>query len=487
MINENELELTVTVTNNKGVNVRTQDGNEEKDEVKLEPLGRETINMFVDWLNKGNKLTERREFELLGSYLYQAIFNGSVGTLFEECLNKAQEARKPLLVRLSFDETTADLADFPWEYLYHPHGFFLSTHVHLVLSRYISLGKKNELDPVQIPLRVLVVVSSPEGENLVPVGVYGDEVTRVIQELGSSSIRIDELKEPTIDNFLDALREKKPHVLHFIGYGRYRKDKKEAAIALLDDNKAVRWVSEKEFADYFVHMNWIPHLVLLHLCASATIINGDTFTANFAHLAPQLLQNRIPAVVAMQYPLTKEAATVFTKFFYRALAKGDSIDSAVQEARSRIATKIPDAYNDRLFGTPVLYMRSYGGIIQRMVEPAAEGKSLPPQDISPDPIPTAPAPSAKRNIASEAEHRLDTVGEQKRIEKPGESPAQENRPVPKDSATHIIETISTAGKKAIQKSSSRDEKLQELYNLQLDDMCNEFGWQRICGNHELLT
>jgi hypothetical protein len=399
-------ELTVTVQDVEQIQARTQGDAVISGKVKQEPLLLDTIRIFDDWLSQGN-ITRRQEFEVLGRLLYEVLFSGEIGAFFERLLSEARKTHERLVVRLSFTEAAAKLANLPWEYLYYEkERFFLSTRVDLVLSRYVQLGVGDQsIEPEEGPLRILIVVSNLEDQDL--ASVSANEVVKVIEELASDyRIEFARLDKPTIDNFLNKLEETKPHVLHFIGYGRYNKAEGEAKIAMLEDNEtSSRWVNDDDFAEYFTRATVIPRLVLLHLCASAangsaTNINYDNFTANFAQLAPQLLRVNIPVVVAMQHPITDQAARAFCKTFYRALAKGESIDAAVQEGRWN-TTRVADGYNNRVFGTPVLYMRSHGGIIQRADEMsstqekqiAGEIARVPktvskmPSDISLDPPP----------------------------------------------------------------------------------------------------
>src|SRR6266571_1906930 len=267
-------ELMITVLNEQDILASTLDHAEGKGKVKLEPLQRETISIFEDWLSRG-KISQRRELEVLGKYLYEALFNGDVEKFFEESLNDARKVQDAgngevrLIVRLSFKEEAAKLADLPWEYLYYPdkedrRGFFLSTTVELVLSRYIQPERgSQEPEPEESPLRVLIVVSNPEDDTLGPV--VSEEVIETIQQLAEKyPIKIDALDKPTTEHFIEKLDETKPHVLHFIGHGHYRKAEKRAEIALLkDDERSVRWVGDSEFAEYFGHISTKPRLVLL--------------------------------------------------------------------------------------------------------------------------------------------------------------------------------------------------------------------------------
>ncbi len=356
-------ELTLVVQDDRTVRAILQDGiartvlGARLGTMKLDNLHRDLIGLFVGWLNQ-EKITSRRELEVFGTLLYKMLFSGEIGRFLEQNLAEAQRAKQRLRIQLSFEEKAADLASIPWEYLYEPDYYFLATNVNLVLSRYIPLATgRQTLAPGEGTLHILLVVSKPL--DLGPV--VSDGVIEPIQKLEEIyPIKIDLLNKPTIDIFLDKIEEAKPHILHFIGHGRFNKADGNGEIALLDyDERSARWVKDDEFADYFVHMHSIPRLVFLHLCEGGAI----DFSAGYAGLAPQLVRAGVQAVVAMQYPISNDAAIIFSQAFYRELAKGEPVDIAVQNGRWRITTRIPDAYDSRVFGTPVLYMRSRDGII----------------------------------------------------------------------------------------------------------------------------
>jgi hypothetical protein len=71
----------------------------------------------------------------------------------------------------------------------------------------------------------------------------------------------------------------------------------------------------------------------------------------------------VPAVVAMQYPLTDDAAMAFAEEFYRRLCMGENagrVDVAVTHARNLLAILYPD---NRCFAAPVVYTRAPDGVI----------------------------------------------------------------------------------------------------------------------------
>ncbi|HYE98443.1 MAG TPA: CHAT domain-containing protein [Planctomycetota bacterium] len=370
------IELTLTVQNDKRVKLQTREGGQGKQEpANLDKLTLSTIGVFQRWLVAG-KVSERRELEVLGMHLYSVLFQGEIETYFRLQLDKVPKGER-LRLQLTFDDDVNDLASLPWEYLYYPgtpvrEGFFFATHVDLVLSRYMPLEADREsLAPDESPLRVLIAVSKPTDDTLGPV--VAEPVIEAIQKLTERHpVKVDVLDKPTIDNFYEALQRFKPHVLHFIGHGRYYDKKGE--IAMLDpDETSVSWVGDQQFADFFTYAQTIPRLVFLHLCEGGKV----DFDANFAGVAPKLIRAKIQAVVAMQYPITNKAAIAFSRQFYRKLAEGKAVDDAVQEGRWMITMNDPQTYNSRIFGTPVLYMRSFDGIIQPIVESQQQTPSRP--------------------------------------------------------------------------------------------------------------
>lgn len=365
----NSNELTLSIINRDTVSAKRSDGGENNSKkMQFDDLRLATIHIFEDWLSKG-KISKSEELEVLGTHLYEGLFYEQ-GRFFESALLEAQRAKQRLCVRLQFGKDAEELSSLPWEYLYSPttdnkQGFFLSTDVHLVLARYIppgsdssSLLKKDER------MRVLIVVSEPA--ELGPVAAQ--PVVGAIKDMVEKyqyPIDFSELYKPTIVSFLDQLG-KKPHVLHFIGHGRYKREKISEIALLKQDETSVQWCPDKSFAEYFRMVDERPRLVFLHMCQGALSDENGAFTANFAALAPKLILANIQAVVAMQHPIANEAAIAFCRTFYRNLAEGKPIDDAVQAGRMQFLTFDPNVYATRVFGTPVLYMDRSDSIVQPM-------------------------------------------------------------------------------------------------------------------------
>jgi CHAT domain len=170
-------------------------------------------------------------------------------------------------------------------------------------------------------------------------------------------------------------------VVHIIGVcRRVRVQNQEIMEIYLDDGVSARWQSPGVLVNLFSGNEELAtadqvRLVVLHLCEPSPL----DFEVTFERLAPALVRKGIPAVVAMQYPLSGNAAGRFIKKLYEGLAEGRSIEEAVQAARSDLFVKFEE---DRLFGSPVLYMQSVDSQLLPLPTGSPAGADAGPSSVS---------------------------------------------------------------------------------------------------------
>ena len=107
----------------------------------------------------------------------------------------------------------------------------------------------------------------------------------------------------------------------------------------------------------------------------------------------------MPAVVAMQFPISDKAAIAFSETFYQRIAKGDPVDVAMAEGRKKL-------WHLEEWATPVLFLRSKDGVL---FEPATACASRLPRQ------------RRTRRTASAPGHRRDarrSVGRGRRSTRP---------------------------------------------------------------------
>ena len=194
---------------------------------------------------------------------------------------------------------------------------------------------------------------------------FRNEIETHVSEKHGIAIRVE--KQPTIDTLQDPIDDFAPHVVHFVGYGRYSREG-VAEIALVGDDGSAFPVGDVQFAGALkmAQREKLPKVFVLHLSEAGS--DAEWSELSFERLAPALVREGIPSVIAMRSPVHFDTASRFSRWFYRELAGGGSVDAAVFQGRRMVWLK-----NDRpgVFGTPVLYMHSEGALIDSASTPVA--------------------------------------------------------------------------------------------------------------------
>jgi CHAT domain len=401
-------ELQVHVSNRKATATLTSNSVRDADrgtaDIRNDRLTTETVRLLQQWLSRwqivskiGSTYDESfpvlDTFRVLGEHLYQMVFAGAVGEGFRRSYQDAQAAGQDLRVMLSFAPDSAELAAYPWEFLYWHNdagrSFYLATETDLVLNRFLPGGRRS-IRPATPPLRVLFIMCVPRSydpdqeehmrqrqEVLASMRNLKERSERSDAEEGLKRLDIRIVDDWDSDRVEDELKWD-PHVVHIVGHARYALDtvggRMRGEIELPGGEGGRRWNDPQPVVDLLTRgksEEELPRLVILHLCEMKPV----DFTASFERLAPGLIEAGMPAVLAMQYPMSADAASKFTSIFYTRLAGGEEVDKLVQDIRYKIS-KEPG--NSRLIGTPVLYMQSLGGrLIAEETEIPSEGKVDP--------------------------------------------------------------------------------------------------------------
>jgi CHAT domain len=363
-------------------------------DLDYDPLRQRTLQVLTDGLSRRRRIVSRKQLEqqgqhllvtsdevkLLGEHLFATLFVGEIANTFWRMLDDVgqEKPHQQLTVRLSFEDRATTLAEWPWEYLRAPEtetrpGFYLSTEVNLILSRYLPLseGSSSPL-PQAGPLRVLLLVSRPSDLGMENVDVGQLEAT--IKNAGQVHVKTVPMEDATREGVEEAIREDAPHVLHVVGEGG-PSFATEPVIALVDDKGETDWVPESIFTSLVAPPERSPAVIVLHLWQpeeggpERSPVLKDL---NFEPLGPALVRARVPAVVAMRHALTGQRAAEFNNKFYTALASGETVEAAVRAARVRLR-RIRDEPFPWAFGTPVLYRHKIEGLIlvEEQVQPDA--------------------------------------------------------------------------------------------------------------------
>ncbi|HEX3053505.1 MAG TPA: CHAT domain-containing protein [Aggregatilineaceae bacterium] len=294
--------------------------------------------------------TQARKF---GEALFKTVFAGPIYTVYFSSLDRARSA-EGLRIKLDLDDAGA-LNTLPWEFLRDPAVDYFSLSRTTPLIRYPRKLVVRSRPTFHTPLRILVMVSNPV--DLPPVDVqaeWNNLQAATVKLRAANRVEVELLDDASLRTLQRKLREKDYHVFHYIGHSAFEVG--QGVLALEDpfgENNAY-YVRGEDLARELSEENPI-RLVVLNSCQSALEQMGDPF----AGIASSIVARGIPAVIAMQNPISEGAARVFSEELYRSIADGLPVDAAVSEARRAIS----HATNGIEWATPVLYMRSADGML----------------------------------------------------------------------------------------------------------------------------
>jgi tetratricopeptide (TPR) repeat protein len=301
-----------------------------------------------------------------GASLFQAVFAGDVKSCFRTSQEEAKRQGAGLRVRLRLGD--AELADLPWEFLYNPTvNRFIALSVHTPLVRYMDLPERIQPIAVTPPIRVLVMISTPtDYPPLDAEREWGKLNVAVSDLLDSGQLAIDRLDDATLSALQRRLRRADYHIFHFIGHGEFDQDAQEGVLILESENERGHRVSS-QYLGMLLHDHGSLRVSILNACEGARCSRTDPFAGS----AQSLVQQGIPAVIAMQFEISEEVAATFAHEFYGALADGYPIDAALTESRKAIFASGREVE----WGTPVLYLRAPDGRIFDIERAAGDERS----------------------------------------------------------------------------------------------------------------
>ena len=382
-----------------------------------------------------------RPLREVGQTLFEAVFQASTGALFLSSRNEVERAggRLRIVLRLHPPE----LAVLPWELLFSGHyGGYLCRRSQMV--RYVDAPEPVRRLTVTPPLRVLGMTALP-GDL---AALDADTERRRLEQLlapfqARGLITVDWVPGQSWEAAQDALYAG-CQVFHFIGHGGFDPDRGEGVIAFADERNRRQLVGASLLAELLSVADPTPRLVVLNSCQTGAGADADVFSSTAATLV-----RTAPAVVAMQFAVTDNAAAVFSRAFYQALVHNRGVDEAVRAGRIALTGWNPDTLE---WVTPVLYLRSQDSRLFDFTDPAVTsadpGKQPEPlaevsrrHDTAADP--DGLIAQARRRLEQQTGHVASTGFTQAAVGGPDTGPGQYTSP-PSDMVTIHISRLARA-------------------------------------------
>ena len=284
----------------------------------------------------------------------------------------------------------APLATIPWELMYrHDKREFLVLSADTTLVRSLDVPTGDwDLPAITGPVRVLFVMANPRGD--LDLKAERTEIEKRLaldqqrdQPAGATPnlrpIVAEFLEDATFAGLEDRLRDSDYHIIHFMGHGAFD-DRNQGHLLFHDGMRSGADLGE------VLRREKMTRLVTLNACRTAEG-SADAGADPFAGVAAALVMAGVPAVVAMQFPVSDTAAIAFSARLYSELGRGEPLEEAVDSGRRRIKALAPD---QREWATPVLFMSDTPPFRELVFNAPTEVRPVPPP--APGPIPPPPPP-----------------------------------------------------------------------------------------------
>jgi len=289
-----------------------------------------------------------RELRDLGRDLFETLFPGDVRRLYDT----ARSLQGGSALDVVFTSMIDWVADKPWELAFDParREFLAASPVNFVRNVFTAVPA-DAFPPRAGRLRILIAAARPKEAGPVAAREETALVRRAFQELVTAGLaEIDELPRTSPDRLQRRLAEAPVDVLHFVGHGVFDEKEREGYLLLEDGRGQPRPVSAASLRQIAGRRGL--RLVFLNACETG---RGGRVDFNRG-VAPALVAAGVPAVVANQYSVLDQAATVFARDFYAELARGRALGDAAREARVALTHSTGAEALD--WAVPVLFARN---------------------------------------------------------------------------------------------------------------------------------
>ncbi|HET7510959.1 MAG TPA: CHAT domain-containing protein [Solirubrobacterales bacterium] len=278
-----------------------------------------------------------------GEQLFQALFDGDVGHLFDRARGELDGmAGRGLRLRLHLDPRDPRLrrlGHFPWERLRCPvTRSCLALDRRTPVVRCLDALQTTRVPPLAPPLRVLVVAASPRTADGLELGEEWRRIATALKRL--DGVKLETLEHATRKSLRQRVREKAFHIVHFMGHGDFDEASAEGSLLLEGPDGQTDPISGDSLAALFSGPEK-PNLIVLNACDTARATDQPDLDP-FAGVAAALLLEGVPSVLAMAQPVDDGAAVELAEELYRRIVLGDPLEAAVVEARLALRTSDPD-------------------------------------------------------------------------------------------------------------------------------------------------
>jgi tetratricopeptide (TPR) repeat protein len=269
-----------------------------------------------------------------GAALLAAVLGHDVKArrLFDRFLERREPGR---LLTVSSDHP-AVLAQ-PWELLRDPAGTYL-VHEQPRISVCRRLPKTGGgRMPLQVKpkdrLRLLFVVSRPDGEQFINPRADAQAVLDALEEKAPGRVEVEFLRPAIFQKLVERLENAAlppVDILHFDGHGTFD-ESKNTGYLLFERDGAGKVPIDAELLGERLHDKGLG-LMVISACQSAAVGGEDPLGS----IAARLTHAGIPTVLAMTHSVLEATTRALFEAFYELIGQGKTVTEALDEARQAL-------------------------------------------------------------------------------------------------------------------------------------------------------
>jgi tetratricopeptide (TPR) repeat protein len=277
------------------------------------------------------------KLKVWGQKLFRAVFRDIAYDLFVDFRNAEGDERQ-----ITIAASQPEILRLPWELLCDPKRTYLvHANPRIAIRRQLT-GAGGGQKPVKVKqkaqLRLLMVVSRPDGVGFLDLRSEGQAVLKAIEQTAPGRVVVEFLRPATLTKLVDRLENRKLpaiDIVHFDGHGTFgAKDNQSKAVGSLvfeDENGQKKSVSAEKLGEALNRQQ--VSLMVLSACQSGMVTTGDDA---LGCVAARLTHSGIPAVLAMTYSVLVTTTEQLFGKFYGELAGGESLGVALANARRNL-------------------------------------------------------------------------------------------------------------------------------------------------------
>lgn len=247
-------------------------------------------------------------------------------------------------------EAASLLLSLPWELLHDGRGFLFHGKHPVRVRRRLPNRHQQKPAATNLPIRVLLVSPRPEDVGYIDHRISALPLVQAIEELGAL-VDLTILSPPNFPALEVALSQQQFDVIHFDGHGVYDPRLGLGALCFEDPQDSAKHnnVDAQKLAEV-IRDHRVP-LVFLEACQSAQSELDPTTS-----VAAALLQEGVTSVVAMTHSVLVVTARRFVTAFYRELARGARIGSAMLAGQQALHG---DSFRMQVMGAGALRLQDW--------------------------------------------------------------------------------------------------------------------------------